>query len=142
MRDRNKQQYETAYPDRYGLLKGFAKENRCNPTVAETCLWSHLRANQLGVYFRRQHPIGDYIADFVCIRHMLIVEVDGGYHNKSEQQEEDMIRMHHLQALGYRILRFSNEEVMFDTDNTINKIVKFLSADGNHPFPLGGEGDH
>jgi very-short-patch-repair endonuclease len=60
--------YETVAPDRYDLLKGFAKENRNNMmTTAEKILWEELRHNKTGYKFRRQHPIGDYIADFICI---------------------------------------------------------------------------
>ena len=72
---------KTTYPDRYKLLKDFALTNRHNMTMAETIMWQALRAKQLGVSFRRQHAIGDFIADFVCISHHLVIEIDGGYHD-------------------------------------------------------------
>ena len=70
--------YHTAEPYVYGLLKKFVKEHRENPTHAETVLWHLLRGKQLDGYkFRRQHIIGSYIADFVCLNKSLIIEVDG-----------------------------------------------------------------
>ena len=72
--------YKNASPDRYGLLKAFARENRKNATLAESVLWEQLRNNTLGVKFLRQHAIGDYIVDFVSRSSGLIIEVDGGYH--------------------------------------------------------------
>lgn len=72
--------YKTAHPDRYALLKAFAKENQSNATLAEQVLWEELRSNQLGCKFLRQHIIGDYIVDFLCRQDGLIIEVDGVYH--------------------------------------------------------------
>ena len=72
----------------YPLLWKFAKENRNNPTEAERLLWFYLSNKQLGVRFRRQHIIGQYIADFACLEKMLIIELDGGYHSLLEQQAE------------------------------------------------------
>ena len=65
---------ESASPDHYGLMKGYARFNRCLPTDAEYVLWQCLRRSQLGVRFRRQHAIYDYIADFVCMSENLIIE--------------------------------------------------------------------
>ena len=72
--------YKTAAPDRYELLKAFARENRKKMTLAETILWEHIRGKALGVKFLRQHVIGDYIADFLSCEGGLVIEVDGGYH--------------------------------------------------------------
>ena len=72
--------YRDASPDRYGLLKAYARENRKNATLAESVLWEQLRGNIQGVKFLRQHVIGDYIVDFVSRSGGLIIEVDGGYH--------------------------------------------------------------
>ena len=77
--------YETAAPDRYGLLKDFARYNRHEMTESETVLWNALRKIRIGVRFRRQHPIGDYIADFICLPVKLVIEVDGEYHQEPEQ---------------------------------------------------------
>ena len=102
---------ETAAPDRYDLLKGFAKENRHNMTLAEKILWEELRNNKTGHKFRKQHPIGDHIADFLCIEKKLVIEVDGGYHNTLEQQQDDAARSLEIEKMGYSVIRFTNEEV-------------------------------
>jgi very-short-patch-repair endonuclease len=74
---------------RWKNLKGFAHENRRQPTLAEAQLWQALRTNQLGSRFRRQHAIEDYIVDFVCLPAWLVVEVDGEVHHLPEQAEYD-----------------------------------------------------
>lgn len=119
--------YKTASPDRYGLLKAFARENRNNATLAEKVLWEHLRYNQFGIKFLRQHIIGDYIVDFVSRESGLIIEVDGGYHSEPRQQEDDALREQILEQLGFHIMRFSNEEVLYDTDNVINQIISYFN---------------
>lgn len=80
--------HRTASPDRYALLKEFARVNRKNMTLAESVMWQLLRANVMGHKFLRQHIIGDYIVDFVCRDDGLIVEVDGAYHAELEQQRQ------------------------------------------------------
>ncbi len=117
---------QTGAPDRYELLKAFARKNRKNPTPAEICLWQRLRCNALGHKFYRQYVIGDFIVDFLCHDDGLIVEVDGAYHSEPQVIENDERRTEFLQSMGYRVLRFSNEEVMFDTDSVIEEIEKEL----------------
>lgn len=119
--------FKTASPDRYGLLKAYARENRNNATLAEKVLWEHLRYNQLEIKFLRQHIIGDYIVDFVSREGGLIIEVDGGYHSEPRQQEDDELREQMLEQLGYHILRFSNEEVLYDIDNVTNLIINYFN---------------
>jgi very-short-patch-repair endonuclease len=114
--------YRTASPDRYTLLKAFAQENRKNPTLAEQQLWKHLERKQLGIKFLRQHIIGDYIVDFVCIEKGLIVEVDGGYHNTAEQRKADANRSEELARIGFEVIRFSNEEVFLNINNVLKRI--------------------
>lgn len=114
--------YKTASPDRYALLKDFARENRKNATLAEDVLWKHLRKNDFGIKFLRQHIIGDYIVDFVSREQGLVIEVDGGYHSEPRQQEDDQQREQDLQKMGYHVMRFRNEEVLFDIDNVLEKI--------------------
>ena len=75
-------EWKTANPDRYELLKTFAKENRQFMTEAERALWMRLRGNALGHKFLRQHIIGDYIVDFLCRDAQVVIEVDGGYHKE------------------------------------------------------------
>ena len=118
--------YKTASPDRYALLRAYARENRKNATIAEGFLWEHLRNGALGVDFLRQHIVGDYIADFASRHGGLIVEVDGGYHAERQQMENDAIRESALEQMGFHILRFTNEEVLYDIDNVLQKIEDYF----------------
>lgn len=118
--------FRTASPDRYGLLKEFAKENRNNQTDGEAILWQHIKGKSLGVKFLRQHIIFDFIADFACVERMLVIEVDGGYHYQPEQMEWDAYRTDELETMGFRVIRFTNEEVAFDTENVLKKIDSVL----------------
>ena len=118
--------YKTSYPDRYGLLKGFARENRKNLTLAEVVLWDNIRDESLGVKFLRQHIIGDYIVDFLVRSEGLIIEVDGAYHAERLQQEDDAVRTEFLRSMGYNVLRFTNEQVLYDTDNFIQQIKDYF----------------
>ena len=118
--------HQTASPDRYGLLRDFARQNRREMTESETVLWNALRNEFRGVKFRRQHPIGDYIADFLCLKAKLVIEVDGGYHDKPQQQLEDQWRTEFLQSKGYRVIRFTNEEVSSQLKGVISRIKEEL----------------
>jgi len=119
-------QNETAAPDRYDILKRFAKENRHNMTLAEKILWEELRNNKTGYKFRKQHPIGDYIADFICIEKKLVIEVDGGYHNTLEQQQDDAVRTIDIEKMGYSVIRFTNDEVEKQPETIILRIKEIL----------------
>ncbi len=118
--------FRWAASDRYNLLKDFAKENRKNATLAEDILWENIRNKTLGVEFRRQHIIADFIADFVCLDKMLIIEIDGGYHSERKQKEDDELRTERLNELGFRVIRFSNEEVQFNIEEVLKKIQNTL----------------
>ena len=120
--------FKTAHPFNYDILKENAKENRKHQTEAEAALWEVLRANQLGEKFRRQHVIGDFIVDFVALNSKLVIEVDGAYHNDAEQMEADKLRSDFLNEAGFKVLRFTNEQVLQDTDNTIKEIKANLKA--------------
>lgn len=104
------------------ILFEFAKAMRLSPTIAEEYLWRSLSGNRLGSKFRRQHPIKYFIADFYCHSSKLIVEVDGGYHQLPEQYEYDRKRDWELKQLGLTVLHFSNEDVLYDIDNTLTTI--------------------
>ena len=119
--------YKFAYPDRLAILKENARKNRLVLTDAEKVLWEYLRRNALGVRFRRQFIIGDFIADFACIEKKLVVEVDGLYHLTDEQIEEDRKRTYHISQLGFRVIRFTNEEIMTD----INKVISTIKTSLN-----------
>ncbi|MDE6394678.1 MAG: GDP-mannose 4,6-dehydratase [Duncaniella sp.] len=100
---------KSADPAYYQELKRRAVEKRNNPTAAERMMWNLMKSPELeGYKFRRQHIIGQYIADFVCLAKMLIIEVDGGYHEKPTQKEDDKVREENLKSLGYDIIRFTN----------------------------------
>ena len=118
--------YKTSYSDRYGLLKDFAREKRKNPTLAESFLWENIRDEALGVKFLRQHIIGDYIVDFLAREEGLIIEVDGAYHAERTQQDDDRIRTDFLQKMGYKVLRFTNEQVLYDIDNVLQQINDYF----------------
>ncbi len=119
-------QTQLADPISYGLLKQYVKENRRKETQAESILWKYLRMDQLGVHFRRQHIIDNYIADFACLAKRLIIEIDGGYHQLPTQQVSDAERTEWLEDQGFKVIRFTNEEILFDTDNTIKKIQEYI----------------
>ena len=110
----------------YELLKENAKANRNNMTEAESAFWSLAKGSGLGEKCRRQYIIGEYIVDFFFRKSMLIVELDGGYHFTEEQQKEDAIRQDWLVHMGYKVLRFTNEQILFDTESVISKIKSHL----------------
>ncbi len=118
----------TADPMMYGLLKERAEEMRKNPTEAESVLWDALRGNGLGVKFRQQHIIEDFIVDFYCNEYKVTVEVDGGYHKTPEQTASDAERTARLNELGYTELRFTNEEILGDLDRVLKTIKTFCSG--------------
>ena len=118
----------TADPMEYALLKEHALRMRKEPTEAENVLWQCLRNSQLGVKFRRQHAILDFIVDFVNFDNSMIIEVDGGYHTTPEQRKADQIRDKILEDNGFWIMRFSNEEVLHDTDRTVERIKQAIQS--------------
>jgi cyclase len=99
-----------------------AKKLRNTMTDSETFLWMHLRNGINGLKFRRQHPIGLYIADFFCYKVKLIVEIDGSIHNKKEIQIQDKLKEDDLIKWGYHIIRFTNKEVHQDVDKVLERI--------------------
>ena len=84
---------------------------RREPTAAEKLLWDAISEDRLGVRFRRQHVIGDYIADFACLSRSLIVELDSGCHDYEEQRAYDDTRNEWLKGQGFTVIRFRNEEL-------------------------------
>jgi very-short-patch-repair endonuclease len=117
-----------------------ARSLRQNMTGAERRVWQMLRSRQMNGYkFRRQVPIGRYIADFVCHEARLIVEIDGGQHDPSSSKEAERSRF--LQSEGYRILRFWNNEVMANLGGVHATIVDALTRiTPTQPSPIEGEG--
>ena len=102
-----------------------ARRLRREMTDAERVLWRRLRMRQaMGARFRRQHPLGPYIADFVCLSHRLVVEVDGGQHCDSAY---DLRRDAAIAALGFRVVRVWNHEVLADLDAVCDHILSHLA---------------
>jgi len=122
-----KYKYNYASPDRYKILKEFAKKNKQFQTDAESLIWRHIQNNQLGVKFNRQYIIGDYIVDFVCLEKKLIIEIDGGYHSEYEQIQKDEHRTEKLEAMGFNVIRYTNEELFASIKDVLNKIRKLLN---------------
>ena len=122
------------------LLKQFSKTNRQNPTRAESLLWGELRNNKLGHKIRRQHAIGPFIVDFVCLDKRLVIEVDGDYHLENEQY--DLARTEFLKAEGFDVIRFVNDAVNSDLNSVLKEIKSALDKSPSlKPFPLSpGEG--
>ncbi|EHQ25252.1 leucine--tRNA ligase [Mucilaginibacter paludis] len=112
--------YETADKNLWEILKANSRSNRQNLTEAENILWQLLRNNQSGYKIRRQHPIDGYIADFVCLGKGLVIEVDGGYH--IETQEQDELRTKVLNDWGFDVIRFSNNEVLSNPEDVVKAI--------------------
>lgn len=121
-----KYRFETNDAFSYEQLLKYAKENRKNPTEAESLLWQYLVHEQMGVHFRFQHPICGYIPDFVCLSRKVIVEIDGGFHLTGEQPISGAERTHYLEQEGYRVLKFTKEEVLGDIDRVLEKICNTL----------------
>ena len=128
-------------------MKALARKLRRQSTDAERVLWKHLRAHRMDGYkFRRQFVIEPYIVDFVCLEMRLIIEADGSQH--LDQKEEDLIRTAYLESLGYKVIRFWNDEILRGTDAVLESIHKYLieSPLPNTPSELpktgeNGEGD-
>lgn len=108
-------------------LTRFAREMRQEPTNAEAILWWELRGKTLGVRFRRQVPIGRYIADFACFSHRIIVEVDGLTHNNPEVCKSDLERDTWFETHGWKVLRVTDDEVWEDRDAVVQWILNELN---------------
>ena len=130
-----KSPYMTADPILYDRLKEYARDMRKNPTEAEKVAWSVLCDEQTGYKFRRQHIIGDYIVDFVCLEKMLIVEIDGEYHNDWEQQVDDASRTEWLAIKGFRVIRYTNAQVIASPDMFEREVKAALAL--QNPLPTG-----
>ena len=99
-----------------------------NPTLAEQVLWENLRAGQIGLKVLRQHVVGDYIVDFLLPDINLVIEVDGAYHADRQQEEDYECGERELNRMNYNVVRFTNEEVLYDIDNVIEKILAELQC--------------
>jgi cyclase len=102
-----------------------AKELRKNETEAEKILWARISNNQvLGLSFRRQHPINQFIADFYCHKLKLVIEVDGGIHDLPEREMYDIGRSDVLNTYGITVIRFENNEIFKNINNVTQAIIR------------------
>lgn len=119
--------YRTSSPDRYQLLKEFSRQNRTNQTLAEQVLWNQIRGNVLGTKVLRLHIVGDYIVDFLVPYYNLVIEVDSAYHMERDQHDDDLIRSEALNRMGLYVTRFTNEQVLYDTEATVERIKELIN---------------
>ncbi|HUZ57962.1 MAG TPA: DUF559 domain-containing protein [Hanamia sp.] len=124
----SKATFGTSDSKMWPLLKDLSRENRKEKTPAEDKLWQKLRNNQYGSKVRRQHVIDGFIIDFAFLNEKLLIEVDGDYHNDLEQKEYDDSRTEYLESLGYRVLRFTNDEVINHFQKVSDTIKRELAA--------------
>lgn len=134
--------------DRTPAKTARARRFRRTMTDAERKLWSRLRNNQLGVAFRRQHPLGKYVLDFYCAQLGLVIELDGGQHGESGQADRDQLRSDWLAERGLEVMRFWNNDVLNNLDGVLvsihGRISEIAAARGiptpTLPFSRGGSG--
>ena len=104
-----------------------ARELRRQMTIAEKVLWQELRANKLGVHFRRQQIIAGFIVDFYCHKAGLVIELDGDIHEEEMQKESDVMRDRALNELGLKTVRFRNEEILRGLSQVVQRIRELIS---------------
>ncbi|HEX4875828.1 MAG TPA: endonuclease domain-containing protein [Chitinophagaceae bacterium] len=108
------------------LIFDRARKLRNSMTDAELVLWGYLKTKPMGNKFRRQHPLGIYIADFFCYKQKLVIEVDGGIHKDETVKTSDLERQKIIEGEGITVFRFSNEEVLKQLETVIIKIETYL----------------
>ncbi|MFN8354841.1 MAG: methionine synthase [Spirosomataceae bacterium] len=119
--------WQKADPFTYGLLKEYSQRMRNQPTKAEEVLWEVLKGKQLeGYKFRRQHIVGQYIADFICLKENLIIEIDGSIHQLPENKISDAERTDWLNSEGYKVIRFTNDEVINNLPYVLDCILEAI----------------
>jgi leucyl-tRNA synthetase/very-short-patch-repair endonuclease len=114
--------WQMANSELWGRLKNYAREMRKNPTDTEDLLWQELRNNKLGHKIRRQYAIKEFIVDLVCLNKRLVIEIDGNHHYEKEQKDYDDVRSTCLNFFGFKVLRFTNDEVLKNINDVLNKI--------------------
>jgi very-short-patch-repair endonuclease len=130
-------QYRGGY--RFAGLVELVRELRDKQTEAEALLWELLRNRRLlGFKFRRQHQFGDYVADFYCHEAHLVIECDGPVHQGNERWHHDQNRDAYMIGQGLRVLRFSNGQILNDTEKVLDEIAGFLPSPSGRG--AGGEG--
>jgi len=110
------------------IIRQFARELRQPQTPAEATLWNHLRNRNLKYKFRRQHPIDFFIIDFYCAEARLLIEIDGSSYLEREQQEYDQSRTEYLEALEYKVIRFTNNDVSYNIHAVVTEIMQEIES--------------
>lgn len=109
-------------------LNSLARNLRKNSTIQEKRLWNLIKNRKfMGLKFKRQCPIGDYIVDFKCVDIKLIIEIDGGQHNEEDIYKSDIERTKYLESLGYVVIRFWNDEIYTNIDGVMEKLKQVVS---------------
>ena len=110
-----------------------ARNLRKNSTIQERRLWNLLKNRQFhNLKFKRQQPIGDYIVDFICKEAKIIIEVDGGQHNEPENIEYDKTRTEYLNTLGYKVIRFWNNEIYENIEGVVLRLKEEINPHQEH----------
>ena len=110
-----------------------ARNLRKNSTIQERRLWNLLKNRQFhNLKFKRQQPIGDYIVDFICKEAKIIIEVDGGQHNEPENIEYDKTRTEYLNTLGYKVIRFWNNEIYENIEGVLLRLKEEINPHQEH----------
>lgn len=110
-----------------------AKNLRKNATIQERRLWNLLKNRQFyNLKFKRQQPVGEYIVDFICKEAKIIIEVDGGQHNTNDNIRRDKERTDYLEGLGYKVIRFWNNEIYEDIDGILSKLKEEINPHQEH----------
>ena len=109
------------------LLFQRARQLRRTMTDAELLLWMNIKAGINGFKFRRQHPIGNYIADFFCHKAKLIIEIDGSVQNQADVRILDEVRQKGLENLGYHVIRFTNNDIKLPIEKVIETIKGYIN---------------
>ncbi|HET9912720.1 MAG TPA: endonuclease domain-containing protein [Anaerolineales bacterium] len=110
------------------VILAHAREMRHPQTPAEATLWHALRNRKAGFKFRRQHPIYRFIIDFYCAKAKLLIEIDGESHLEPSQIEYDQARTEYLEEIGYKVIRFTNNDVRHNIDAVANEILQTIEV--------------
>jgi very-short-patch-repair endonuclease len=117
-----------------------AREMRHPQTTAEATLWAAIRNRSVAYKFRRQHSIDRFIVDFYCAQAKLCIEIDGDTHQEADQQEYDAARTEYLETLGYKVIRFTNDDVRYNINAVVAAIMEKIENILQTPSPFQGEG--
>ena len=120
------EKYITANPKNYILIKEMRDVLKGNPTEAEKVIWGYFNNKKTGFKIRRQHIIDDFITDFVCLSKKIVIEIDGKIH--LHQKEYDELRTVCLNELGFRVIRFTNEEVFANPELVAQRTKEILQS--------------